>query len=85
MQSQATIQKRDAIAAALSRQAVRVESDLHKRPRVFEQVIRFLLLSSGLLSIFTTIGIVVVLGSESLLFLTPPAWKLWSTPRALRS
>ena len=74
MQSQAAIQKREAIAAALSRQAVRVESDLHKRPRVFEQVIRFLLLSSGLLSIATTIGIVVVLGSESLLFFTPPAW-----------
>lgn len=74
MQSQVTIQKRDAIAAALSRQAVQSQSDLHKKPRIFEQFIRGLLLFSGLVSILTTLGIVVVLGRESLLFFTPPAW-----------
>lgn len=42
---------------------------LFKRPRLGEQVIRGFLLFCGVLSIFTTIGIVVVLGRESLLFL----------------
>ncbi len=74
MESQITIQKRELIEAALSRQAVSPQAGLHKRPRWFEQVIRTLLLFSGAISIFTTIGIVIVLGTESLLFFTPPAW-----------
>jgi phosphate transport system permease protein len=41
---------------------------LYKRPRVGEEVIRAFLFFCGILSIFTTIGIIFVLGRESLLF-----------------
>jgi phosphate transport system permease protein len=43
---------------------------LTRRPRLFEDGIRYFLLFCGVLSIFTTVGIVVVLGNESLLFFT---------------
>lgn len=74
MESQITIQKRELIEAALTRQAANPQAGLQKRPRWFEQIIRVLLLFSGVISIFTTVGIVIVLGTESLLFFTPPAW-----------
>ncbi len=74
MQNQATLQKREVIAAALSRQAASERSALHRRVRLWERLIRVLLLLCGVVSIFTTIGIVVVLGSEALLFFTPPTW-----------
>lgn len=74
MQSELAIQKREAISIALNKQVIDVKSQLHKRPRFGERMISLLLLFSGIVSIFTTIGIVVVLGSESLLFFTPPAW-----------
>jgi phosphate transport system permease protein len=41
---------------------------LYKRPRVSEEIIRAFLFLCGVLSIFTTIGIIYVLGRESLLF-----------------
>jgi phosphate transport system permease protein len=41
---------------------------LFKRPRVGEELIRAFLFLCGALSIFTTIGIIIVLGRESLLF-----------------
>ncbi len=41
---------------------------LFKRPRVSEELIRAFLLFCGVLSIFTTISIIIVLGRESLLF-----------------
>lgn len=41
---------------------------LFKRPRMSEELIRAFLFVCGALSIFTTIGIIVVLGRESLLF-----------------
>jgi phosphate transport system permease protein len=74
MQTEASFQKREVIARALSRQAAGERSELHKTPRIFERTISIILLLCGVISIFTTIGIVVVLGSESLLFFTPPAW-----------
>jgi phosphate transport system permease protein len=75
MQSQITLQKRDVIAAALSRQAgSRTRSELHKRPRLLERFMGSIMLLCGVVSIFTTVGIVAVLGKESLLFFTPPAW-----------
>jgi phosphate transport system permease protein len=56
--------------AARSRALVltRDRDSLFKRPRIGEELIRGFLLFCGVLSIFTTIGIVVVLGRESLLF-----------------
>lgn len=75
MQNQATLQKREIIATALDRQTSRGERfALHQRTRLWERMIRYLLLLCGVISIFTTIGIVVVLGSEALLFFTPPTW-----------
>ncbi len=46
----------------------RAKSTLFKRPRPSETVIQTFLLACGILSILTTVGIVVVLGRESLLF-----------------
>ncbi len=74
MQSEAVVLKREAIAAAHQRNVTRPQAALHRRARPGEQVIRLILLFCGIISIFTTIGIIVVLGSESLLFFKPPAW-----------
>jgi len=43
---------------------------LERKPRISENVIRGILIVCGITSIFTTLGIVLVLGSESLLFFT---------------
>lgn len=48
--------------------------ELHKKSRIGEEIIRVLLLFSGIVSIFTTLGIVFVLGNESRLFLNAEAW-----------
>lgn len=69
-----TLQKREIIASALSRQSASAATPLHKHMRITEHVVRAIVFFCGVVSIFTTIGIVVVLGSESLLFFTPPAW-----------
>lgn len=45
---------------------------LRRRTRPLEAVIQSLLFASGAISIFTTLGIVYVLGQESLLFFTNP-------------
>ena len=44
------------------------QASLFKRARIGEDVIRFFLFLCGVLSIFTTLGIIIVLGRESLLF-----------------
>lgn len=44
--------------------------NLNKRPRIGESIIQGVLFFCGVISIFTTIGIVVVLGNEALLFFT---------------
>ncbi len=74
METQISLQKREVIASALSRQVADRRTELYRRPRLWERTIRLILLMCGVLSIFTTVGIVVVLGNESLLFFTPPAW-----------
>lgn len=48
---------------------------LRRQPRLGEQVIRGFLFLSGLLSILTTIGVVIVLGRESLSFFTRRLWE----------
>jgi phosphate transport system permease protein len=46
--------------------------DLKKRPRITELIIQGFLFLCGAISIFTTIGIVVYLGQEALLFFASP-------------
>nr|WP_044200187.1 phosphate ABC transporter permease subunit PstC [Oscillochloris trichoides] len=46
--------------------------DLRKRPRIGESLIQIILFICGFISIFTTLGIVFVLGRESLLFFAHP-------------
>ena len=48
---------------------------LRRRTRPFESVIGVVLFLCGALSIFTTLGIVVVLGNESLLFFARAEWQ----------
>jgi phosphate transport system permease protein len=50
--------------------------DLSKRPRYHELFIKVLLLLCGAISILTTIGIVLVLGNESLNLFTRQQWEL---------
>lgn len=47
---------------------------LYHKTRIGEEIIRAVLLFCGIASIFTTIGIVVVLGRDSFLFLQSEAW-----------
>lgn len=55
-------------AITATRTAIAVKSDLRKRSRVGERLIEGFLFFCGAVSILTTIGIIVVLGEESLLF-----------------
>jgi phosphate transport system permease protein len=48
----------------------KARASLTKRPRIGESLIRGFLLLCGIVSIFTTVGIIVVLGQESLRFFT---------------
>jgi phosphate transport system permease protein len=68
MQSHLEAGRSDSILdAQLGRQAG-AEPNLARRTRPGEAIIRAVLLFCGVLSIFTTLGIVIVLGRESLLF-----------------
>jgi phosphate transport system permease protein len=58
--------------------------DLRKRPRRGEAVIQGLLFISGAVSILTTLGIVYILGRESLLFFGGPEVSLWEFFTATR-
>jgi phosphate transport system permease protein len=49
-------------------------SDLIKKPRFGEEIIRGILLICGAVSIFTTVGIVYVLGTEASLLFNAEAW-----------
>jgi phosphate transport system permease protein len=51
-----------------------ISAALAKQPRLSETVIQSLLFLAGALSIFTTIGIVIVLGNESLHFFSRLQW-----------
>jgi phosphate transport system permease protein len=66
MQSELEAGRTNAVVAAV--RVVKPAESLYKRPRIGEEIIRAFLCFCGILSIFTTIGIIVVLGRESLLF-----------------
>lgn len=51
-------------------------TSLARRPRIGEQIIQTLLFLCGLISVFTTLGLVVALGSQALRFFEDPAVKL---------
>jgi phosphate transport system permease protein len=53
-------------------QTKRAKRSIEKRTRPFEAVVRFVLVACGLVSIFTTLGIVLVLGREALKFFQSP-------------
>ena len=55
-------------------QAKRGPLNLSRKPKWHETVIQALLLGCGLLSIFTTLGIILVLGNESIAFFTRDQW-----------
>ena len=54
----------------------RKPSSLARRPRIGEQIIQALLFLCGLISVFTTLGLVIALGSQALRFFEDPAVKL---------
>ncbi len=58
--------------ATVSTSLTRGRVSLKKKPRPFEDLIRASLLASGLFSILTTIGIVVVLLTEAVIFFADP-------------
>ncbi|HQV26948.1 MAG TPA: phosphate ABC transporter permease subunit PstC [Thermoflexales bacterium] len=51
-------------------------TSLARRPRIGELIIQALLFLCGLISVFTTLGLVVALGSQALRFFEDPAVKL---------
>lgn len=57
------------------RKRVKAPLDLRRKTRLHETLIRYFLLFCGVLSIFTTFGIVVVLGNESLAFFNRRLWE----------
>lgn len=67
MQSEIEVGREAARATSFGTQGQGTNS-LFKRPRFSEEVIRAFLFICGVLSIFTTISIIIVLGRESLLF-----------------
>ncbi|MCA9903951.1 MAG: phosphate ABC transporter permease subunit PstC, partial [Anaerolineae bacterium] len=67
MQSELQIGKKSAVIARALVNDADGSPRIEKRARFFDTFIRYVLLLCGIVSIFTTIGIVVVLGRESLL------------------
>jgi phosphate transport system permease protein len=59
-------------AAVLSQRVGQIKRDtsLRKRPRPVDDIVRYVMLFCGMVSIFTTIAIVIVLGNEALRFFT---------------
>ncbi len=53
----------------------KIKNDLEKQPRIGEFLIQGFLFICGALSIFTTVGIVYILGTESLSFFTRQLWE----------
>jgi phosphate transport system permease protein len=69
MQTQLELgRKSEAIAAALASDASGAPR-IERRARLVDDFVRYVLMFCGVVSIFTTIGIVVVLGNETLLFI----------------
>ncbi len=68
------VQRPGAEKAATLERALRQRS-LRRRARPAESIVRFLLLLCGLVSILSTIGILVTLGENSLLFFSQRSWQ----------
>jgi phosphate transport system permease protein len=66
-------QKAQLLTMALGREIVEERPTLYKKARMGEDIIRAFLFFCGFVSIFTTIGILIVLGNESLQFFTSGA------------
>lgn len=64
----------------LSDESAKRHSDLKKRPRLGETVIQAILFISAAISILTTIGIVYVLGKESIKFFASQMWEETNKP-----
>lgn len=69
----------EAIAQALGR-TTDATVDLRAKPRVHERLIKLALFLCGIVSVLTTIGIVVVLGRESIAFFTRTSWENTNKP-----
>jgi phosphate transport system permease protein len=63
-------------AARPLQQSARRVIDIKRRTRPFEAVVRGALVACGLVSIFTTLGILYVLGSEAFRFFTSPGVRI---------
>ena len=63
--------------SAIAETGASISSDLRKHPRLGETLIETFLFLCGAISILVTIGIVFVLGKESLLFFTSDEVSLW--------
>jgi phosphate transport system permease protein len=70
MQTELEVGRKDFLVAAGVRREVEVTPRLTATPRISERIIKIILTACGVISIFTTIGIIFVLGSESLRFFT---------------
>jgi phosphate transport system permease protein len=76
MAQQGAGQSERLIDRALGRsEDVNAPVDLRRKPRIHESVIKAILLFCGVLSIFTTVGIIFVLGNESISFFTRQLWE----------
>lgn len=65
-----------------SEQARQSPASLRRKPRRRESIIQAFLFACGILSIFITLGIVIVLGQESLRFFGSIQWELTNKPLA---
>jgi phosphate transport system permease protein len=61
---------------------VSTDNSLQRKPRLRESIIQAFLFACGILSIFITLGIVIVLGRESLRFFGSVQWELTNKPLA---
>jgi len=53
------------------------DESLRRKPRILENVIQYLLFGAGIFSIFTTLGIIIILGKEAWLFFRLPEVTVW--------
>lgn len=76
MAVQMEVRRKTALLAGAQRDAVEKPNSLQRHSRIGEEIIRVLLLICGAFSIVTTLGILVVLFSESSLLLSNPDFSL---------
>jgi phosphate transport system permease protein len=69
------ITSEDAAAGAMETSTAQIAAALRKKPRLGEGIIQTFLFIAGAISILTTIGIVYVLGTESINFFTNLNWE----------